>query len=62
MNYFSWQLDAKLHLQSKKLVNAIKKGNKMSPGEKAFGLIFLHHHIHDDLKNEYLIEEDPLSM
>ena len=61
-NYLSWQLDAKLHLQSKRLGDAIKKGNKMSPEEKASALIFLRHHIHDGLKNEYLTKEDPLSL
>jgi len=58
----NWQLDAKLHLQSKKLGDAIKEGNKMNPEEKATALIFLRHHIHDDLKNEYLTEEDPLNL
>ena len=53
-NYLSWQLDAKIHLQSKKLGETIKEGNKTSPEEKALALIFLCHHIHDDLKNEYL--------
>ncbi|XXG72939.1 hypothetical protein AAC387_Pa07g1928 [Persea americana] len=34
----------------------------MSPKKKALALIFLHHHIHDDLKNEYLIGEDPAGL
>ena len=50
-NYLSWQLDAKLHLQSRKLGDTIKEGNKISPEEKVSALIFLRHHIHDDLKN-----------
>ena len=50
-NYLSWQLDAKLHLQSRKLGDTIKECNKISPEEKASALIFLRHHIHDDLKN-----------
>lgn len=61
-NYLSWQLDAKIHLQSKKLGETIKEGNKMSPKERALALIFLHHHIHDDLKNEYFTEEDPAGL
>ena len=52
-NYLSWQLDAKIHLQFKKLGETINEGNKMSPEENALALIFLRHHIHDDLKNEY---------
>ena len=50
-NYLSWQLDAKIHLQSKKFGETIKEGNKMYPEENALALIFLRHHIHDDLKN-----------
>ena len=34
----------------------------MSLKEKASVTISLHYHIHDDLKNEYLTEEDPLSL
>ena len=34
----------------------------MSPEEKELALIFLCHYIHDDLKNEYLSEEDPASL
>ena len=33
-NYLSWQLDAKIHLQSKKSGETIKEGNKISPEEK----------------------------
>ena len=50
-NYLYWQLDAKLHVQSRKLGDTMKEGNKISPEEKASALIFLRHHIHDDLKN-----------
>ena len=56
-NYISWQLDAKIHLQSKKLGEAIKEGNKMSPENKVSALIFLCYHIHDNLKNEYQTDE-----
>ena len=38
------------------------KGNEMSAEDKASALIFLRHHIYDDLKNEYLTEQDPLSL
>ena len=57
-NYLSRQLDEKIHLPPKKLGEAIKEGNKMSPEDKVDALIFLHLHIHDDLKNEYLTEKD----
>ena len=61
-NYLSWQLDAKIHLQSKRLGDAITEENDMSMEDKASALIFLRHHIHEDLKNEYLTEEDPLGL
>ena len=51
-------MDAKIHLQSKKLGETIKDGNKKSLEENALALIFLRHHIHDNLKNGYLTEED----
>ena len=34
----------------------------MSSEEKALALIFLRHHIYDDLKNEYLTVEDPTGL
>ena len=46
----------------KSWVTLLKKATGMSPEEKASALIFLHHHIHNNLKNEYLTEKDPLSM
>lgn len=49
-------------MQFKKLGETIKEGNKMSLEEKALALIFLHHHIHEDLQNEYLTKEDPVSL
>lgn len=61
-NYLSWQLDAKLHLQAKKLGDSIKEDTNISQENKALALIFLRHHLHDDLKNEYLAEEDPLGL
>ncbi|KAM7466550.1 hypothetical protein LguiB_014112 [Lonicera macranthoides] len=61
-NYLNWQFDAKLHLTAKNLGDAIVEGNKLSSQDKASALIFLRHHIHDDLKNEYMTEEDPLGL
>ena len=40
----------------------IKEGNQASLQDCAKALIFLQHHLHKDLKNEYLIVKDPLTL
>ncbi|KAL6572647.1 hypothetical protein OROMI_013605 [Orobanche minor] len=49
-NYLLWTLDADIHLISKGLDVTIKEGNKESQQDRAKALIFLPHHLHDDLK------------
>ncbi|XP_057774822.1 uncharacterized protein LOC130993803 [Salvia miltiorrhiza] len=51
-NYMSWTLDADIHLISRGLGETIKEGNKASDQDRAKALIFLRHHLHDDLKTE----------
>ncbi|KAK9668759.1 hypothetical protein RND81_13G084400 [Saponaria officinalis] len=58
-NYFSWVLDAEIHLDAKGLGETIKDGNKTTCQEKAKAMIFLRHHLHEGLKNEYLTVKDP---
>ncbi|KAK9750532.1 hypothetical protein RND81_02G203300 [Saponaria officinalis] len=58
-NYLSWVLDAEIHLDAKGLGETIKKGNKTTCQEKAKAMIFLRHHLHEGLKNEYLTVKDP---
>ena len=58
-NYLSWVLDAEMHLHIMNLINTIKEGNAMTSQEKAKAMIFLRHHIHEDLKSKYLILKDP---
>ena len=58
-NYLSWVLDVEMHLNAMNLRNTIKEGNATINQEKAKIMIFLHHHIHDDLKSEYLTVKDP---
>ena len=53
-NYLSWILDAEIHLTSMYLEETIIKGNKESQYDCAKALFFLRHHLHEDLKNEYL--------
>ena len=55
-NYLSWILDAM------NLGNTIKEGNQASLQDHAKSLIFLLHHLHEDLKNEYHIVKDPLTL
>ena len=40
----------------------IKERNEESQQDCAKTLIFLRHHLHEDLKNEYLIVKDPFTM
>lgn len=58
-NYLSWVQDVKLHLGSKKLSDTIKPDNTTTVEEKFTSIIFLRHHMHEDLKSEYLEVEDP---
>ncbi|XP_021731430.1 uncharacterized protein LOC110698327 [Chenopodium quinoa] len=53
-NYLSWVLDAEIHLDAKGLGKTIKEANKATPQDKAKAMIFLRHHLHEGLKNEYL--------
>jgi hypothetical protein len=61
-NYLSWTLDAEIHLTANNLGNIIKDENKASPQEKIKAMIFLRHHLHEDLKTEYLTVKDPLEL
>ncbi|KAK9681728.1 hypothetical protein RND81_10G023600 [Saponaria officinalis] len=58
-SYLSWVLDAEIHLDAKGLGETIKEGNKITSQDKAKVMIFLRHHLHDGLKNEYLTVKDP---
>ena len=59
-NYLSWILDAEIHFDAMNLGNTIKRGNTASLQDRAKALIFLHHHIDEGLKSEYLTVKDPL--
>ena len=61
-NYLSWILDAEIHLDAMNLGNAKKEGNQASLKDRAKSLIFLRHHLHENLKNEYLTVKDPLTI
>ena len=59
-NYLSWILDAEINLDAANLGETIKEGNQRSLQDCAKALIFLRHHLHEDLKIEYLTVKDPL--
>ncbi|XP_060187284.1 uncharacterized protein LOC132616707 [Lycium barbarum] len=59
-NYLSWVLDAEIHLDAMGLGDTIKENNKASNQENAKAMIFLRHHLDEDLKIEYLTIKDPL--
>ena len=58
-NYLSLALDASIHLDTINLGVVIKEENRASLQDQAKTLIFLRHHLHEDLKSEYLTIKDP---
>ena len=61
-NYLPWTLDAKIHLTANGLGETIIDDNKTSLEKKIKAMIFIRHHLHEDLKREYLTIEDPLEL
>ena len=53
-NYLSWVLDAEIHLDAMNLGDTIKENIDASIQDRAKALIFLRHHLHEQLKSEYL--------
>ena len=48
-NYISWNLDVKLHLNARNLDKTIEANNNKSNDNKAKALIFISHHLENDL-------------
>ncbi|XP_060171498.1 uncharacterized protein LOC132602738 [Lycium barbarum] len=59
-NYLSWVLDAEIHLDAMGLGDTVKENNKASNQENVKAMIFLRHHLDEDLKIEYLTIKNPL--
>ncbi|XP_070004993.1 uncharacterized protein [Nicotiana sylvestris] len=57
-----WVLDAEIHLDAKGLDDTIKEENEASSQDKAKAMIFLHHHLDEGLKSEYLTLKDPFQL
>ncbi|GJV65459.1 hypothetical protein Tco_1476287 [Tanacetum coccineum] len=59
-NYLSWVLDAEIYLVANGLGDTIQAGKETTVEQKAKAMIFLRHHLHENLKIEYLTVTDPL--
>jgi hypothetical protein len=63
-NYLTWAMDVKIMLTPKGFTNTIEEPNPrahISDEAKYTTLYFLRHHLHPDLKNEYMMEENPIT-
>ena len=64
-NYLTWAMDVKIMLTEKGYINTIEEPNPQAPvtdEAKYTILYFLRHHLHPDLKNEYMMEENPRTL
>ena len=64
-NYLTWAMDVKITLTAKGFLNSIEEPNPQAPVSneaKYATLHFLRHHLHPDLKNEYIMEENPRAL
>ena len=53
-NYLSWCLDVELHLQGQGLVETLGEDGDYTEKDEANTLIFIHRHLPDALKTQYL--------
>jgi hypothetical protein len=61
-NYLTWAVDVKIVLTAKGYINTINEPNPQNPipeEHKFATLHFLRHHLDHDLKEEYMMEDDP---
>ncbi|KAG7528484.1 GAG-pre-integrase domain [Arabidopsis suecica] len=61
-NYLQWALDVKIALESKNLAECIMENNECEKRSKFKAIAFIHHHLAESLKNQYLTIEDPLDL
>ncbi|GJT07375.1 S-type anion channel SLAH1 isoform X1 [Tanacetum coccineum] len=59
-NYLSWRLEAETYLDAHGLGDTIQAGKVTTSMQKAKALMFIRHHLHVDLKIEYITVKDPL--
>ncbi|KAI3462508.1 hypothetical protein Pfo_019171 [Paulownia fortunei] len=58
-NYLAWTLNAEIYLDAMNLGKTIKEGNEASLQDRIKAMIFPRHHLHEELKTEYLTVKDP---
>jgi hypothetical protein len=62
-NYPTWALDIKISLASKNILSALlppaERTEPLHDAYKYNALYILRHHLHPDLKAEYVMEEEP---
>ena len=67
-NYLTWAMDMKIYLSSKGLATSIQEPNlnasapEVTDAVKFSALHIMRHHLHPDLKNEYMMEENPRNL
>jgi len=61
-NYMTWASDVKMHLRSNGLLSTIDVSETTSDESKAKAMVFLRHHLHDNLKNEYITRKDHVDL
>ena len=55
----SWVIDTKLLLKSEGLYYTIENGADASEQDKSTAMVIIRHHLHEDLKTQYLTVTEP---
>ena len=58
-NYMSWVIDARLLLKSKGMYYTIENGAEEYEQDKSTAMVIIRHHLHKDLKAQYLTVTKP---
>ena len=58
-NYMSWVIDAGLYLKSQGLYYTIDDGSQANEQDKSTTMVILRHHLHENLKAQYLTVTEP---
>ena len=65
-NYLTWAMDVKINLAARNLISTITTPAQDAPAipeaAKFASLHFIRHHLDPALKDEYMMEENPLSL
>ena len=61
-NYKSWVIDARLLLKSEGLYYTIENRAEAYEQDKSTAMVIIRHHLHEDLKAQYLIVTEYLTV